>query len=153
MRIRSTFTDTTCVAIWLAFIVLLLPAAHAVQTEKQPRFNGSYWVEEVTVGRMEARLRFTCEIYNVGQAEVRVDRLWLANPANTDDPYAVFTGAALSMREKLRLSRAITVPLSEYRRWEQGRAATLFLKVRDRGGGLPRIPFRVDLDRRKPPIE
>ena len=137
----------------LAVVALLLPATRALETEKQPRFNGSYWVEEVTVGRMDARLRFTCEIYNVGQAEVRVDRFWLANPANTDDPYARFTGATLAMREKLRLSRVITVPLSEYRRWEQGRAATLFLEVRDWGGGLPRVPFRVDLDRRKPPVE
>jgi len=141
------------IALGLAVTFLLLPAAWAVKTEKQPRFNGSYWIEEVTVGRMDAKLTFACEIYNVGQAEVRVDRFWLANPANTDDPYAVFTGTVLAMREKLRLSRKITVPLSEYRRWEQGRAATLFLEVRDWGGGLPRVPFRVELERRKPPVE
>jgi hypothetical protein len=117
-----------------------LPAAEAVKTEKQPRFNGSYWIENVRVGRMDARLEFTCEIYNVGEAAVGVDRFWLANPANTDDPYAIFTGTALARREKLRLSRSITVPLSEYKRSEWGR-------------GLPRIPFRVDLERRKPPVE
>ena len=153
MRIRFSSGLWRCVALGLASAVLVLPPAWAVETEKQPRFNGSYWIEDVTVGRMDAKLEFTCEIYNVGHAEVRVDRFWLANPANTDDPYALFTGASLAKREKLRLNRRITVPLSEYRRWEQGRAATLFLEVRDWGGGLPRVPFRVELDRRKPPVD
>lgn len=153
MKISSISFIARGIAIWLVVAVLFLPVAEAVKTERQPRFNGSYWIENVKVGRMDAKLEFACEIFNVGGAEVRVDRFWLANPANTDDPYAIFTGAALARRESLRLSRSITVPLTEYRRWEQGRAATLFLEVRDWGGGLPRIPFRIDLERRKPPVE
>jgi hypothetical protein len=139
--------------IMLTAVVFFQPAASALKTEKQPRFNGSYWIENVAVGRMDAKLDFTCELHNVGEAAVRIDRLWLANPANTDAPYAVFAGKTLARREKVRLSRPITVPLAEYQRWEQGRAATLFLEVRDWGGGLPRVPFRIDLERRKPPVE
>lgn len=137
----------------LAAVALLAPATPAIKTEKQPRFNGSFWLEDPAVGRMDASVKFTCELFNVGESEVNVDRFWLANPANTDDPYAVFDGATLAQGERLRLVREITVPLREYRRWEKGRAATLFLEIRGWGGGLPRLPFRVELERRRPPEE
>ena len=153
MKNNSIFCTLRRIAVSLALAALLLPAVRAVKTEKQPRFSGSYWIEDASVGRMDARVKFTCKLFNVGQADVRVDRFWLANPANTDDAYAIFDGAALIKGEGLELTRSITVPLREYRRWEKGRAATLFLEVRDWGGGLPRIPFRVDLERRQPPVE
>jgi len=140
-------------AVCLVLACLLHPATRAVKTEKQPRFNGSYWLEDASPGRMDARVKFSCRLFNVGPADVRVDRFWLANPANTDDPYAVFTGAAVARGESVELTREITVPLREYRRWEKGRAATLFLEIRDWGGGIPRLPFRVELERRKPPEE
>lgn len=145
----GTVRHLTVVA--LSAALLAAAPARAVKQMKQPRIVGVYAVDQVSPGRTDVRLKFSARLRNSGTQTVRIEKIWLSNPANTDDPYAQFDGAPVGPKESLELERWITVPRREYERWDRGRPAILFIYVEGWGAGLPRVPLRVELHRLEEP--
>lgn len=93
--------------------------APAVGASGGRNFAGFFSLTDATEIGDQARLTFSARIFNYSDADVISATVTLLGPGVPDGVYAMFYGLTVPDKDSVRLTKDITIPLNQYRRWQQ----------------------------------